>query len=32
LPHLVGQARALAIALIGEPVSARDAAAWGMIW
>jgi 2-(1,2-epoxy-1,2-dihydrophenyl)acetyl-CoA isomerase len=32
LPHLVGQARALAIALTGEPVSARDAAAWGMIW
>lgn len=32
LPHLIGQARALAIALTGEPVSARDAAAWGMIW
>jgi 2-(1,2-epoxy-1,2-dihydrophenyl)acetyl-CoA isomerase len=32
LPHLVGQARALAIALTGEPVSARDAAGWGMIW
>jgi 2-(1,2-epoxy-1,2-dihydrophenyl)acetyl-CoA isomerase len=32
LPHLVGQARALAIALSGEPVSAGDAAAWGMIW
>lgn len=32
LPHLVGQARALAIALTGEPVSASDAAAWGMIW
>lgn len=32
LPHLVGQARALAIALTGEPVSASDAATWGMIW
>jgi len=32
LPHLVGQARALAIALTGEPVSARDAATWGLIW
>jgi 2-(1,2-epoxy-1,2-dihydrophenyl)acetyl-CoA isomerase len=32
LPHLVGQARALAIALTGEPVSAKDAEAWGMIW
>lgn len=32
LPHLVGQARALAIALTGEPVSAHDAVAWGMIW
>lgn len=32
LPHLIGQARALGLALTGEPVSARDAAAWGMIW
>lgn len=32
LPRLVGQARAMAIALTGEPVSATDAAAWGMIW
>lgn len=32
LPHLIGQPRALAIALTGEPVPARDAEAWGMIW
>lgn len=32
LPRLVGQARALALAMTGEPVTARDAAAWGMIW
>lgn len=32
LPRLVGQARALGIALTGEPVSASQAAEWGMIW
>ena len=32
LPRLVGQARALALALTGEPLSADDAAAWGLIW
>ncbi|SFE67025.1 2-(1,2-epoxy-1,2-dihydrophenyl)acetyl-CoA isomerase PaaG [Roseivivax sediminis] len=32
LPHLIGEARAKAIALTGEPVGAEDAAAWGMIW
>ncbi|WP_336962613.1 2-(1,2-epoxy-1,2-dihydrophenyl)acetyl-CoA isomerase PaaG [Sphingobium aquiterrae] len=32
LPHLVGQPRALAIAMTGEPVNGRDAANWGMIW
>ncbi len=32
LPRLIGQARALAVALTGEPVSAEQAAAWGMIW
>lgn len=32
LPHLVGQARALGMAMTGDPISASDAAAWGMIW
>jgi len=32
LPRLVGQARALALALTGEPLSAESAEAWGMIW
>ena len=32
LPRLVGQARALGMALTGEPVSASQAAEWGMIW
>ena len=32
LPRLVGQARALALALTGEPLSAEKAAEWGMIW
>ena len=32
LPRLVGQARASAMVLTGEPVSAPDAAAWGLIW
>src|ERR1700742_4528008 len=32
LPRLVGQARALGLALTGEPLSAEQAAAWGLIW
>lgn len=32
LPRLVGQARAMAIALTATPVSAEQAEAWGMIW
>lgn len=32
LPRLIGQARALAIALTGEPVKADQAEDWGMIW
>ena len=32
LPRLVGQARALGLALTGEPLSAEKAEDWGMIW
>ncbi|MEQ1929878.1 MAG: 2-(1,2-epoxy-1,2-dihydrophenyl)acetyl-CoA isomerase PaaG [Parvularculaceae bacterium] len=32
LPRLGGQARALGLALTGEPLSAEQAAAWGLIW
>jgi 2-(1,2-epoxy-1,2-dihydrophenyl)acetyl-CoA isomerase len=32
LPRLVGQARALGLALTGEPIGAEKAEAWGMIW
>ena len=32
LPRLAGQARALGMALTGEPVSAEKAEAWGLIW
>src|SRR5213076_3238623 len=32
LPRLVGQARALGLALIGEPLPAEKAADWGLIW
>ena len=32
LPRLIGEARARAIAMLGEPVSARQAEDWGMIW
>jgi 2-(1,2-epoxy-1,2-dihydrophenyl)acetyl-CoA isomerase len=32
LPRLVGQARALGLALTGEPLPAERAADWGMIW
>jgi 2-(1,2-epoxy-1,2-dihydrophenyl)acetyl-CoA isomerase len=32
LPRLVGQARALGLALTGEPLAAAKAEEWGMIW
>lgn len=32
LPRLVGLARALGLALTGEPLSAEKAESWGMIW
>ena len=32
LPRRVGRARALGIALLGERISAAQAAAWGLIW
>jgi 2-(1,2-epoxy-1,2-dihydrophenyl)acetyl-CoA isomerase len=32
LPRLVGQARALGLALTGEPLEAERAADWGLIW
>jgi 2-(1,2-epoxy-1,2-dihydrophenyl)acetyl-CoA isomerase len=32
LPRLAGQARALGLALMGEPLPAERAEAWGMIW
>jgi 2-(1,2-epoxy-1,2-dihydrophenyl)acetyl-CoA isomerase len=32
LPRLAGQARALGLALTGEPLTAERAEAWGMIW
>ncbi len=32
LPRLVGEARARALAMLGEPVTAAQAEAWGMIW
>jgi 2-(1,2-epoxy-1,2-dihydrophenyl)acetyl-CoA isomerase len=32
LPRLAGQARAMGIALTGEPLTAERAEAWGMIW
>lgn len=32
LPRLVGDARARGMALLGEPVPARQAEAWGLIW
>ena len=32
LPRQVGIARAMGAALFAEPVSAKDAVAWGMIW
>jgi 2-(1,2-epoxy-1,2-dihydrophenyl)acetyl-CoA isomerase len=32
LPRLVGRARAMGMAMLGEAVSAEQAEAWGMIW
>src|SRR5438132_2429905 len=32
LPRLVGQARAMGLALTGEPLSAERAEEWGLIW
>lgn len=32
LPRLIGQARAIGVALTGEPVSAEKAESWGLIW
>ncbi len=32
LPRLVGSARALGLALLGDKLSAEEAAAWGLVW
>jgi 2-(1,2-epoxy-1,2-dihydrophenyl)acetyl-CoA isomerase len=32
LPRLVGRARALGLAMLGERLTAAEAAAWGLIW
>ncbi|WP_018238106.1 2-(1,2-epoxy-1,2-dihydrophenyl)acetyl-CoA isomerase PaaG [Ensifer sp. BR816] len=32
LPHLIGEARAKALALTAEPIDAETAANWGLIW
>ena len=32
LPRLAGHARAMALSMLGAPVSAEQAEAWGMIW
>src|SRR5262249_13702109 len=32
LPRLVGSARAMALSLLAEPLSAEQAANWGLIW
>jgi 2-(1,2-epoxy-1,2-dihydrophenyl)acetyl-CoA isomerase len=32
LPRLVGRARAMGLALLGEKLAAADAAQWGLIW
>ena len=32
LPRLVGRARALGLAMLGERLSAADAADWGLVW
>ncbi len=32
LPRLIGPARAMGLAMLGDKLSAEDAAAWGLIW
>ena len=32
LPRLIGEARARALAMLGEPIAAEQAEAWGLIW
>ncbi|MEO6749791.1 MAG: 2-(1,2-epoxy-1,2-dihydrophenyl)acetyl-CoA isomerase PaaG [Casimicrobiaceae bacterium] len=32
LPRLIGDARAMGLAMLGDKLSAADAAAWGLIW
>lgn len=32
LPHLVGRARAMGLAMLGDRLSAEQAAEWGLIW
>ncbi|HLR29949.1 MAG TPA: 2-(1,2-epoxy-1,2-dihydrophenyl)acetyl-CoA isomerase PaaG [Paenalcaligenes sp.] len=32
LPHLIGRARAMALALTAQPLSAEQAQEWGLIW
>jgi len=32
LPRLVGQARAMGLAMLGEEITGKQAAEWGMIW
>jgi 2-(1,2-epoxy-1,2-dihydrophenyl)acetyl-CoA isomerase len=32
LPRLIGEARAKGLAMLGEPVTAEQAEAWGLIW
>jgi len=32
LPHLVGRARAVGLAMLGDKLSAEQAQAWGLIW
>ncbi|HZR04053.1 MAG TPA: 2-(1,2-epoxy-1,2-dihydrophenyl)acetyl-CoA isomerase PaaG [Burkholderiales bacterium] len=32
LPRLIGQARAMAVSLLAEPITAEQAEAWGLIW
>ncbi|HVM85273.1 MAG TPA: enoyl-CoA hydratase-related protein [Candidatus Binatia bacterium] len=32
VPRLIGQARALGLALLAEPIDARTAESWGLIW
>ncbi len=32
LPRLVGEARAMGLAMLGDKLGAEDAAAWGLIW